>query len=467
MEQKHIGQVSSSLKGNYQSALQALDKKNPEYAIMLLKGVVQKEPGFKEARELLRKIEKEHTEKLGALAKLMCGLKISAPLAAGNTYLAAKKPMEALKQAEEALAINLSSLPALSLHAKAAEALDASFLVIETLEIAHAYYPKNLPTLNWLAEAYAAAKQGTNCLRIRQEIARLTPGLEADQKVREAAALASMEQGNWEDSESDYRSKLKDQEQSVKIEQQDRIVRNVDDVNSLIEYNEKLRKSGKDSLDIKRKLADLYQKADQHDKAIEYFEMVTKEMGALDPLIDRGIEKSNIAKIEASIAEWTAYLEANPDKKEEADASLQALAAQKLNYRMERAVDRVNSYPNDLQLRYELACLYYEAGDVENAIQQFQMSLKNPQRRLSSMTYLGRCFKAKGQHDLAIEQFNRAIEEMVGMDSNKMEALYHLGLTYEETGKMNEAMECFKKIYQANVRFRDVADRINKFYAKK
>ncbi len=468
MEEKHLHNVSSGLKTNYQAALSALEKKSVEYAIMLLKGVIQKEPGFMEARQQLRKIEKEVTNSASVFKKIMNKIKTSPSVAAATALLAAKKPLEAMKKAEDALAIDLSSLQALMLLSQAAEQLGADFIAIEALEIAREYNPKNISVLDKLASAYVMAKKGNLALRVRQEIATMMPdNLEAQQRVREAAAVATMEQGRWENGDDDYRSKLKNQTESVKLEQADRIVRNIDDVGEMIEEYEKQRKSGKDTLEVKRKLADLYQKSEQHDKAIEYFNMVIEAMGATDPLIDRGIEKSNVGKYNIAIREWEEYSKANSEKKEECDANIAELKRQREQYSLEKAVERVNNYPNDLQLRYELACAYWEGGDVENALQQFQMSQKNPQRRLSSFVYLGRCFAEKSQHDMAIEQFTKAIAEMIAMDNNKMEALYYLGLTYQNLGKIDQALDCFKKIYQANVKFRDVAERINNSYPQK
>ena len=48
-----------------------------------------------------------------------------------------------------------------------------------------------------------------------------------------------------------------------------------------------------------------------------------------------------------------------------------------------------------------------------------------------------------------------------------MEALYFLGNTYEGGGNMEKAMECYKEIYQANALYRDVAQRIDDYYAPK
>ena len=446
--------------------------KDIEYAIMLLKGIVQKDPCFGEARDQLRKLEKSKVVSLGFFARFMSALKTYSTLTAGRAQLARKKPLEALRCAEDMLAVNLKSLAALNLMAQAGRDLDARFISIEALEIAKEYFPKNIAVLDWLAEEYAANNQGTHALRIRQEICALRPeDLAAQQKVRAAAALATMQTGKWEEKDTSgtgegYRKILKSSDEAVKLEQKDRIARNVDDVKELIEGLEKQIADGKGNQEMKRKLADLYQKAEQHDKAIEYYHMVAEEIGAMDPFIDRAIEKSTIAKYEKSIREWRDYAVAAPDKKDDADKNIAIIEGQLNSYKLERSLERVNNYPNDLQLRYELAIVYFDLGNFENALGQFQLSQRNPQRRLSSIVYLGQCFHEKKQYDIAIEEFTKAISEMISMDRQKMDALYFLGMTYEETGNSAKAVECFKQIYRANIKFKDVSDRINKLTGK-
>ncbi len=163
---------------------------------------------------------------------------------------------------------------------------------------------------------------------------------------------------------------------------------------SWAEY-EKQYNEGKQNLETKRKLAELYQKAERHDKAIEFYEMVVKDMGSLDPHIDAAIEKSKVAQMQLIIKQWEEYSAANPNKKAEAEANIQNIKEQILSFRLERALERVNKYPNDLQLRFELANLYWEAGAIDDALQQYQLSQKNPQRRLASIVSIGRCFAEK------------------------------------------------------------------------
>ena len=467
MERKAFKDIPADLKSKYQSALGARDI---EYAMMLLKGIVQQEPCFGEARDQLRKLEKSKVGNLGFFARFMSALKTYSTLTAGRAQLSRKKPLEALRRAEDMLAVNLKSLSALNLMAQAGRDLDARFISIEALEIAREYFPKNIRVLDWLAEEYAANKQGTHALRIRQEICVMKPGdLNAQQKVRAAAALATMQSGKWEEKsggDEGYRNILKSKDEAVKLEQQDRIARNIDDVKDLISGLEKQIADGNGNQELKRKLADLYQKAEQHDKAIEYYNMVAQEMGVMDPFIDRAIEKSTVAKYEKNLQEWQKYAEAAPDKKAEADKNIAIIEGQLNNFKLERSLERVNNYPNDLQLRYELAIIYFELGDFENALGQFQLSQKNPQRRLSSIVYLGQCFHEKKQYDIAIEEYTKAISEMISMDRQKMDALYFLGLTYEETNNIEKAVECFKQIYRANIKFKDVSDRINRLAEK-
>lgn len=467
MERKAFKDIPSDLRSKFQSAMSA---KDIEYSIMLLKGIIQKEPCFGEARDLLRKHEKSKVSNLGFFARFISALKTYSTLTAGRAHLARKKPLEALRNAEEMLAVNLKSLAALNLLAQAGRDLNARFITIEALEIAREYFPKNIPVLDWLADEYAANKQGTHALRIRQEICVLRPeDLTAQQKVRAAAALATMQSGKWEEKgggDESYRKILKNQDDAVKLEQQDRIARNIDDVKELIAGLEKQIAEGKGNQETKRKLADLYQKAEQHDKAIEYYRMVAEEMGVMDPFIDRAIEKSTVAKYEKSLQDWRKYASAAPDKKDEADKNIAIIDGQLKNYKLERALERVNNYPNDLQLRYELAIMYFELGDFENALGQFQLSQKNPQRRLASIVYLGQCFHEKKQFDIAIEEYTKAISEMLTMDRQKMEALYFLGLTYEETNDIEKAVDCFKQIYRANIKFKDVSDRLARLTGK-
>ena len=462
IEEKTLRQITSDMRNNYQTALSAVEKNNIDYAILLLKSLIVKEPGFMDAREQLRKMERIKTKSAGFFAKTMGGIKAGSLAAKGKAKLG-KHPKEAMKLAEDALAISLSNIPALNLLAQAGQALEADFITIEALELAAEYHPKNEGVLNWLADMYAEIGMGSKTLQIRQQIAAMHPNdMNKQQDVRAAAALATIEKGNLD--QDDFRQSLKDEDQAVKSEQDDRIVRDIDDVKNLIDEYEQKIADGEDSMELHRKLAEMYQRGGDHDNALKNYNIVVEKMGTLDPHIDAAIEKSTVANFKTAIQQWEEYGAADPANREEADQKIEEITSQMMEYRLERGLARVNLYPNDTELRFALATVYWEMGDIDNALQQFQIAQKNPHRRLSALVYLGRCFHEKGQNDIAAEQFEQAIEGLVAMNKEKMDALYYLAVTYESMGKKDKAAATFKQIYQANVTFRDVAERMENLY---
>jgi tetratricopeptide (TPR) repeat protein len=128
--------------------------------------------------------------------------------------------------------------------------------------------------------------------------------------------------------------------------------------------------------------------------------------------------------------------------------------------------DRVARYPNDLVLRYRLGGILFENDYINEAIQQFQLAQRNPQHRAKSLYYLGLCFRQKKQYDMAIEQLEAAAADLVKMDGAKKDVLYALGEISEETDDRQKAAHYFKQIYQVDIRYRDIAEKIEKAYAK-
>jgi len=410
-----------------------------------------------DARAALRGAEAKKAATMGGFAKFIASIKLNKYIFKGKSALS-KKPLEAMAAAEDAIALNPKSAAGFNLLAEAAEAAGARFIAIDALESLKTMDPDNEDNLNNLAALYEKDGQGTKVLQIRQILANKHPDdLNAQAALRSAAALATMSENRWNE-EGSFQDKMKSKDESVQLEREDRIVRAADDVADMIVYYEKLVAEGDSSIDNRRKLAELYQRGNRHEEAIKAFNWVVEKIGNLDPAVDKSIEKSTVA---IGIAKAEA-LKASGAPQAQVDAAFSEVSS----YRLSRAEDRVKNYSNDTQLRFELAVLYWEFEMVDKALEQFQIAQKNPQRRLSAIVYLGRCFHSKGQLDMAVEQFNKAISEMLVMDKEKMEALYYLGLVFDSMGQNSKALDCFKQIYSANVNFMDVAKRIEAGYAK-
>jgi tetratricopeptide (TPR) repeat protein len=144
---------------------------------------------------------------------------------------------------------------------------------------------------------------------------------------------------------------------------------------------------------------------------------------------------------------------------------LAELDLQKQVFQLEECRKRAEKYPTDLQIRFELGQLYFNVGKISEAIQEFQKAQNNPQRRLASIMYLGRCFAKRGMNDLAARKIQDAVKEKLTFDDEKKEMLYELGCVYEKMNKPDDAIEQFKQIYESDIGYRDVAAKVDAYYA--
>jgi tetratricopeptide (TPR) repeat protein len=142
-----------------------------------------------------------------------------------------------------------------------------------------------------------------------------------------------------------------------------------------------------------------------------------------------------------------------------------AVEHERLQFEFDDLQDRVERYPNDLVLRYDWGRMLYDNDYVNESIQQFQLAQRNPKNRVLALYYLGLCFKAKKQYDLALDQLSTASSELLIMDGNKKNVLYELGQVSELMGDSPKAAEFYKEIYQSDISFRDVSQKIEELYS--
>jgi tetratricopeptide (TPR) repeat protein len=138
--------------------------------------------------------------------------------------------------------------------------------------------------------------------------------------------------------------------------------------------------------------------------------------------------------------------------------------ADKQAYRIAECQKRVERNPTDYAIRYEMGVLYFDAGRIGEAIQEFQKSKTNPNKKLASMNYLAQCFAKRKMFDLAAKTFEEAIKEKQVFDEEKKDLIYNLGVVLEAMDKKEEAIEQFKLIYEVDIGYKDVAARVDKYY---
>ena len=141
------------------------------------------------------------------------------------------------------------------------------------------------------------------------------------------------------------------------------------------------------------------------------------------------------------------------------------LKAERDNYMLAECKERADKYPSDLIIRFELGQLYLQAGKITEAIQEFQKAQNNPNKRIAALNGLGQCFARRNMNDLAAKTLEKALSEKQVFDEEKMDLTYSLGSILEKMGKKEAAIEQYKKIYEVDVSFKDIAKKVDDYYA--
>lgn len=466
-----LQEIAEKEKRLYDTALSAHERKNYAYGIDLLRTLLKKYPGLIEARMKLREIQMDRIGKISALSQALATVGAILPYLKVKRLAAKGNYAEALDAGEAAMGLDPTAcFPCIVLF-RAAEAADVDAICLMALEQAIEFHPKSLQVLDWLAQLYSRMGMGKKALVCRQKIFETRPNdLQAEALVKDAIAEAAMDEGGWErvaesDGKLDYRSLIKDTSEAVRLEQQDRTVKGdaatelIDDLMSQI--------AEQDTIDRRKKVAELYLGSSDFENALVHYERAQELSDGADPSIEAAMTAIYGRQYDAAVREWEAYVkseEITDEQRQEGEAQVAELKQQKLAMFLQRYAERVKRYPNDVPERFKFATFLWEDGQIDEALPHFQVTQRNARFKQESTIYLGRCFASKGQHDLAIDQYQTGIAELEVMNAVKKDALYSLAKSLEEVGRTDEALDQYKEIYAADLSYRDVADIITRSY---
>ncbi len=441
----------------YEKALAAMERDNLDYAMDMFTSALEIEPRLLRARKFLRAaaVKKFKDNKGGAVTHVISSL-TGLPGILGVMSQIKKKPTQALKGAEKLIRKDPLNLTFVNLLAQAAAAAEMPEVAIQTLEIARDHYPKNTALLKTLGRLYIETNQTQEARATYETLNTLRPNDPMIIKaLKDTAALDTMRKGGWAEAGS-YRDVMKDSKEATILEQESKAVKSDKDIGELITEVQGKVEREPENMNYKRHLADLLSRADRYDEAIAVLTEAHESTGRTDPQIDRALSGLRSKYFEFQVAQL---------RKAGDTAGAEQKEKEKDTFLLEDATDRVKRYPNDLQYRYDLGLVLFEHDRLNEAIQEFQLSQRNPQRRIRSLYYLAMCFKQKKQLDIAMEQLQKAASELSLMDDTKKDILYEMGTVAEQMGRREEAAKHFKDIYSVDIGYRDVAEKIEKVYS--
>ncbi len=466
MPELNLKELDPRLQKQLQSADQSIARGNPNYAVDICAGILKQHPECLEVRKILRKAQRKLASSKGKGSSMFSGV-TNAPFMVKGASQIKKDPIAAMETAEKMLKVNPANIPALRLLGQAAAMADLPLTAIFAFEDIKSIDGKNIENLMMLGEAYLSVNQSTEAIKTGDAILAINPAHgDASDLIRRASVTQTIEKGKWEEQDTDFRSKIKDEKASVQLEMQARVVNDADSLQSLIMdvYNKIQAEPG--NINYYKQITDYYRKLGDHENAIQWIAYARSlPAGAADTTLEALQSEIYVEQVQAVINAKQAEVDQDPENptlREE----LESYKRQLHTYRIEEAKIRVEKYPNDYNYRFELGCLHFEDGQMDAAVQQFQLSQRNPKVRTKSLLFMGRAFKGGNKFDLAIDQLLTLKKELVLMDELKKSAIYELADAYEKMGRKNEAVEEFKILYQNDIGYRDVADKINAFYAQ-
>ncbi|MDA0578481.1 MAG: tetratricopeptide repeat protein [Verrucomicrobia bacterium] len=451
--------VPQKVRDLFNKGFAALERGNFDYAIDMLTACLEIEPALLKARRFLRaaQIQKRKGTKSSAFSDSMIMVKALPMVAILKMQLRSKKGDEALKTSEKLLAMDPVNPEFTVLAADAASLRDLPEAAILTLEVAREHRPDNIKILHRLATLYAQVgntKAARDCF---EKMHALKPNDPAMVKAyKDSMALHSIAGDGWEQAAQggSSRDMMKNAEEAKLLEQQGKAVKTERDADDLITEALNKLQAEPDNMNYYRQLARLYAQKQQFEEAIATMEEALQRSPG-DPELDQMVGSIRLQQMDAEIKQLR---EAGDE-----DGAVNR-EAEKAQFVMSDLEDRVRRYPNDLRLRYDYGVAIYNAGRINDAIQQFQLAQRSPKHRTRTLYYLGLCFKQKGQYDMAAQQLEAASEDVLGMDGTKKDILYELGGLYELMGDNAKALGYYKQIYQSDIGYRDVATKVEQMY---
>ncbi len=128
-----------------------------------------------------------------------------------------------------------------------------------------------------------------------------------------------------------------------------------------------------------------------------------------------------------------------------------------------------NVEDSDAESHYDLGVAYMEMGLFDEAVAQFQKVLRtasDSESRVRAYESLGQSFIEKGEYDVALESLDGALHEPGLTDATLVGVLYLLGYASENLGRWREAQSYYRRVFAADIHFRDVAVRLERAEGK-
>ncbi len=426
-------------------AEEAVRKKNFDFAISLYNQTLAIKPGYREAwlgllQTAARRFEYKRT---ASLTRILQGMPQLVVLTIGRIL---KNNGMVLRACQRYL---MGDPYRDSVNFLLGNALEASGYLggaSAVYEFVAGYDDRNITALKKAGFLTYRLKDIPTSLELFEKVLAIAPrDPEAEKMRKNLAAEDTLATGSYSKAKSSL-DLVVDKEETARQQKEVRIHR---DASELDEETEELRRkveTNPEDQRSQRALGEILVRKKEYRAALEYFrKLLEKDPSSYDMRCRTGDVEILILKDS---------LESLKDKQR--DLARKAL----LEKQVEEYSWRVKEHPTDLALWFRLGGGMFRTGNLDEAIKSFQHSVKDPRCKMDSLLMLGKCFREKGLLDLALKQFQTALETVGEGGKRSKEIIYDLGDVSGKMGDRKSALSWFSKIYEVDINYRDVAAKI-------
>ena len=139
-----------------------------------------------------------------------------------------------------------------------------------------------------------------------------------------------------------------------------------------------------------------------------------------------------------------------------------ALGKEILQREIEILSARVERYPQDARLKFELAKCYMQSQQFAEAIPLLQGAVADSRLECDVLVYLGDCFNRENKPTLALRQFDKAKDLVNGIEKPDLfkKIHYALGVLYQKAADQEKTEFHFNEVLSKDYDYRDTLKRL-------
>lgn len=432
-----------------QKAEEAARRRNYDFAVQLYAQILDIDADVGEARAGLRRALKARSElkKGGKLFKKVLG---AGPMAVAKGLAKAGKHDAAAKACESYLSSSPMDVEANMLLGTSLESAGHFRSALAVFEFIAEIDPRNAQGLKRAGAMMARTGEAAKALGYYER------ALEADPRDRDAlkarkdlSATAALESARY-DAVGHSREQLVDAGETQNLERSQRRHRTQEELESdRARLEDRFGESPSD-VDLMLELAEVHEKLRDPEAALDVLARALSYRKD-DRVLQERVGKVRTKALKRSLAR--ADKAGDQEKADRLERQLQGHEADELRR-------RIAIHPGDASLRLELGQALFRKGDHDGAAAELQKAVSDPRRALEARVWLAKCFEAKGFGDLARGEYEKALDACPQNDQRAREILYSLASLSEAAGDLSDARALYARIYEADVGFRDVAQKM-------